>query len=283
MFLIFQHELANAVRTAWFIGMTLAVPVVAFLGIEIYSLVNRPTAPLPAVQDGAESLIVPLALAILLIFSLALSQTAMLYTLGDEKENRILEILVSSVSARQLLAGKVLAVVVAGLIQIVVWLISIPFVVRAGSSAIGGFFASIQAPIGLLILAGVYFVLAYLLFAVIMACTGVIAPNAREGGQLASVFVLFMVAPIWFASLIYLYPDSLVSTALSIFPLSSAVVMLIRSGVTDVPAWQVAFSLALLIASCVGGLLLAAKLFQIYLLSYSRTPKLAEMIKALRR
>ncbi len=95
--------------------------------------------------------------------------------------------------------------------------------------------------------------------------------------------MLLMVAPLWFGALIASYPNSIVVVALSLFPISAPVVMAVRSGVTEIPAWQVAFGLILLVLAIVGGLLLAARLFRTYLLMYGRRPRLGEVIRSLRR
>lgn len=401
MLLIFRHELTKTIRTRWFVVLTLAVPLVALLGIGIYGLISRsttPPAPAEATigyvdqaggfdgftrqdtislvrfatpeeatgaltrggvkayfvippnyvetgvvnlfalqqgvaapgettmairnfllsnllagkvppstvaraevplnlvtttlaetgakapeQGGTGTVVVAVALDILLIFSVSFSSSTILYGVGEEKENRLMEILLSSVSTRQLLAGKVLGLGAAGLVQVAVWLISAPLLVNIASSKIGGFFTILQVPTGLLALSGVYFVLTYMLVAVLMAGIGAVSPTTREGQQLAGGLMLPMVAPIWFTALVILNPDNPVVVALSIFPISSAVVMVLRSGVTDIPAWQVSVSLAVLLLTTVGGLILAAKLFRMYLLMYGRRPRLGEVISSLRR
>lgn len=80
-----------------------------------------------------------------------------------------------------------------------------------------------------------------------------------------------------------MYPNHPVVVALPIFPITASVVMVVRSGVTEIPARQVAASLAVLVLTTVGGLLLAAKLFRTYLLAYVRRPRFGEVIGSLRR
>ncbi len=234
-------------------------------------------------QGGVGPELIGIALAVLLVFSLALSTSAMLNGVGEEKENRLMEILLSSVSTRQLLAGKVLALGAAGLIQVAVWLISTPPLVSIASSAFGGSFTGLRAPVGFLVLSGVYFVLGYMLFTVLTAGIGAVSPSAREGQQLASGIMFLMVCPVWFGALLAASPNHPVVVALSIFPITAPVVMVIRSGVTEIPAWQVAVSLAVLVLTTVGELILVAKLFRVYLLMYGRRPQLGEVISSLRR
>ena len=82
----------------------------------------------------------------LLALALMVGATGLISGLGEEKESRLIEVLLSSVSVRQLLIGKVLALGAAGLLQVLVWLISIPLLLRMASSTFGGLLSEIQLP-----------------------------------------------------------------------------------------------------------------------------------------
>ena len=97
-------------------------------------------------QGGYANLIVPGVFSFLLALSLIFTSTYVLQSLGEEKENRLMEILLSSVSTRQLLTGKVLGLGAAGLVQVIVWVISFPLLLNLASSSIGGFISTIQVP-----------------------------------------------------------------------------------------------------------------------------------------
>ncbi|MGA7678239.1 MAG: ABC transporter permease, partial [Dehalococcoidia bacterium] len=228
------------------------------------------------------NLIIPGIFSFLLALSLAFSSAYMLQGLGEEKENRLMEILLSSVSTRQLIIGKVLGIGTAGLAQVVVWVISIPLLLNLASSSIGGFISTIQIPANFLVLGVVYFILGYLLFAVLSASVAAISPTVREAQGLAAIFTLFAIAPFWFYSLILLFPNSPIWVVFSIFPFSAPVLVILRLGMIGVPAWQLIVSMAVLVFSIVGGLLLAAKLLRTYLLMYGKRPNLREIIQNLR-
>ena len=241
------------------------------------------TGAVASEQGGLTNLIVPGIFSLLLAISLAFSSAYVLQGLGEEKENRLMEILLSSVSTRQLIIGKVLGIGTAGLVQVVVWVVSIPFLLNLASSSIGGFISTIQIPANFLVLGVAYFILGYLLFAVLSASVAAISATVREGQGLASIFTLFAIAPFWFYSLLLLFPNSPIWVVFSIFPFSAPVLVMLRLGMTGVPAWQLAASIAVLILSIVGGLLLAAKLLRTYILMYGKRPKLTEIIRNLRR
>jgi len=233
-------------------------------------------------QGGFGNFIIPVVFSLLLSLSIVFSSTYLLQGLGEEKENRLIEILLSSVSARQLLTGKVFGIGAAGLAQVVVWVISVPILLSLASSTFGGFISTIQLPANFLVLAVVYFILGYLLFAVLSAGIGAISSNTREGQQLIAIFTLSLFIPLWFMSLLMLFPNNPIWVVLTILPITAPVEVMIRLGVSDIPAWQLAASIAVLVLSIIGILLLTIKVFRTYLLMYGKRPKFGEIIRSLR-
>ena len=233
-------------------------------------------------QGGFGAFIIPVVFGILLVFAIIFSSTYLLQGLVEEKENRLIEILLSSVSARQLLTGKVFGIGAAGLVQVGVWVISASLLLSLASSSIGGFISTIQLPANFLVLAVVYFILGYLLFAVLSAGIGAISSSSREGQQLVGIFTLPLVIPLWFMSLLILFPDNPIWVVLTIFPVTAPVEVMVRLGVSDIPAWQLAASIAVLGLSIIGALLLTSRVFRTYLLMYGKRPKFGEIIRSLR-
>ena len=232
-------------------------------------------------QGGISNLIIPLIFGVLLAMSLSFSSSYLLQGLGEEKENRLMEILLSSVSTRQLVTGKVLGIGVAGLIQVVVWVISLPLLLHLASASIGGFISTIHIQANFLAAGIVYFILGYLLFAVLALCIASISPTAREGQGMAAIFTMFSVAPFWFLSLLMLFPNSSVWIVFSIFPFSAPVLVILRLGLYGIPVWQLAASMAVMVLSIIAGLLLAAKLLRIYLLMYGKRPTIPEIVRSI--
>jgi ABC-2 type transport system permease protein len=250
--------------------------------LKLVTITLTSTGEVASEQGGLTNLIIPGIFGLLLALSLTFSSSYVLQGLGEEKENRLMEILLSSVSTRQLIIGKVLGIGTAGLAQIVVWVITIPLLLNLASSSIGGFISTIQIPSNFLVLGVAYFVLGYLLFAVLSAGVAAISATVREAQGLAAIFTLFAVAPFWFYSLIMLFPNSPIWVVFSIFPFSAPVLVMLRLGMTGVPVWQLAVSIAVLVLSIAGGLLLAAKLLRTYILMYGKRPNWGEIIRNLR-
>lgn len=250
--------------------------------LSLFTTTLTATGDVAPEQGGLASLIVPGIFSFLLAFSLSFSSAYVLQGLGEEKENRLIEILLSSVSARQLVAGKILGVGGAGLLQVIVWVVSIPLLLSLASSSIGGILGAIQIPANFLVLGVVYFVLGYFLFAVLSAGIAAISPTVRDAQGLAGIFTLSCIAPFWFYSLLLYFPDSPVWVVFSIFPFSAPVLVMLRVGMTGVPALQLIASITVLALSVVGGALLAARLLRTYLLMYGKRPGLGEIIRNLR-
>ena len=190
----------------------------------------------------------------------------------------IMEILLSSVSTRQLLTGKVLGLGVAGLARVTVWVISIPLPLNLASSSSRGFISTIQIPAGFLFLGVVYFILGNSVFAVLSAGVAAISPTVQEAQGLPAIYTLFAIAPFWFFSLLLLFPNNPVWIVLSIFPFTAPVLVMLRLGLTGVPVWQLAVSITVLVSCITGGLLLAARLLRTYILMYRKRPNPGEII-----
>ena len=233
-------------------------------------------------QGGYGNVIIPGIFSLLLALSLTLSSSYLVQGLGDEKESRLIEVLLSSVSTRQLLFGKVLGLGTAGLVQVVIWLASAPLLLRLASSTFGGFISTIQLPANFLILGIVYFTLGYSLFAALSAGVGAISPNAREGQQLSMIYTLFALVPLWFSSLLFIFPDSPIWVVLTIFPITAPAAVMLRLGVTEIAGWELVASIAVLVVSIIGILYLATKAFRTYLLMYGKRPNWGEILQNLR-
>jgi len=233
-------------------------------------------------QGGYVNAIIPLVFSLLLQLAVVFSAVYLLSGLSEEKESRLIEVLLSSVSTRQLLVGKVLGIGLAGLLQVLVWVVSVPLVLGLASSIIGGVISTLQIPGNFAILCIVYFLLGYSLFAVLFAGIGAVYSNMREGQQLVTASVLLAVSPLWFTALLWAIPDNPVWVVLSIFPFTAPVQVILRLGVSTIPVWELAASIALMVLTIIGGLLLSAKILRTYLLMYGKKPELAAIIGSLR-
>ena len=222
-----------------------------------------------------------LGMGILLVTSLTMTGGFLLQSLGEEKENRIMEVLLSSVTPGQLMVGKILGLGAAGLTQILVWLVSgiiLLTVINAGPDV------SIKVPGVELALVGVlFFVLGYLFFATLMAGLGAVTSTAQEGSQLSIILVLPLALPggAWFY--IVGKPTASIVQFLTVFPLTSPVVVMERLTVGAIGFWEVTFSLGVLALSVIAAMYMMIRVFRTYLLSYGKRPGLREVLRTMAR
>jgi ABC-2 type transport system permease protein len=233
-------------------------------------------------QGGFSAFILPYIFSILLLLAIFTSSGYLLQGLGEEKENRVMEILLSSISPRQLLAGKVLGLGAAGLLQIIVWLISANFLLRMASASWGNVLGSLQITPEFLLLGIVYFILGYLLMAILMAGVGSISPTAREGQQMSVIFIMPVIIPFYFLPLILENSDSIAVRILTFIPLTAPITVMVRSGLSVIPVWELLISIGILILSVWGCFMLTTKLFRTYLLMYGKRPDLREIVRSFR-
>jgi ABC-2 type transport system permease protein len=244
------------------------------VNIKLFDIGEGGEASEQGVADILGDLGLPFLTAFLLFFSIFSASGYLLRGVSEEKENRVIEVLLSSATPTELLTGKVLGLGAVGLLQIVVWISAV---------ALG---ASYALPLSLdpflLFLAVVYFLFGYLLFASLMAAVGAMASSLQESQQIAGIFTFAAAAPLVFMQLLLTKPDSPLAVSLSLFPITSPVAMLVRIGATEVPFYQIAASLFILMLSIHGVIIFSSRLFRAYLLTYGKRPAVREILKNMR-
>jgi len=233
-------------------------------------------------QGNIGNIIIPAIFSLLLSFALMVGANSLITGLGEEKESRLIEVLFSSVSIRQLITAKVLALGLAGLLQVIVWLLSAPLLLDLASSSFGGFLSDIQLPAYFLVLGILYFILGYLLFAVLSVTIGCISSNTSEAQNLSMFYIMMLFVPLWFFGVMINFPNSPIWVVLSIFPITAPIQMMARLGVSDIPAWQIVTSLVVLGLSVIAGLFLSIKIFRMFMLMYGKRPSVTEIVRSLK-
>jgi len=240
-------------------------------------------------QDEDASFVLVYIFSFALMLSLFITNGYLLQTVIEEKETRLIEILISSVRPTNLLIGKIFALGLLGLLQVVVWIGSLFLIVRAAGGqqldqAIGviATLANMNLPLNDMPLMLVYFVIGYFLFAGMYGIVGALSNSMREGPQYAVIFTLPAALPFYFLTLFVSSPDGTLPVILSMFPITAPMAMGMRLVVSDVPAWQIALSLALLVLAAVGAMWVAGRLFRVNTLLAGKLPKLRDIPTLLR-
>jgi ABC-2 type transport system permease protein len=225
--------------------------------------------------------LIPYALSFFLIISIFTASSYLLRSVSEEKETRVIEVVLSSVTAAQLLTGKVLGLGALGLTQVLVWLASgIAF-----TSGLGAVVAGLVVALNpwIFVLSAVYFLLGYLLYGTLMAAAGSLGTSQRESQQMAGIFSFAAAVPFIFNSLFIANPNSGFARLLSIFPLTAPTAMMLRLPLTSVSPLDLALSLAGLVITIPFALWGGAKVFRMGLLLYGKRPSLRQIGRALRQ
>lgn len=208
------------------------------------------------------------------------SASLMLNSVSNEKQNRVMEILMTSITPRQMLTGKIIALGLAGLLQTVVWLGSGLLMLRFSGQAFA-LGAAFQLPLSILVWGVLFFIFGYALYASLMAGIGALVPNLKEASQLTTIVVIPMVVPLMLISALIRTPDSPLSVFISLFPLTSPVGMMTRLSATNVPIWQILVALALLILTAWLLVRASASLFKAQNLLSGQSVNIVGLLKAL--
>ncbi len=199
----------------------------------------------------------------------------------QEKESRIIEIMLSSVRPLALLLGKILAMGVLSLLQVAT--IAGAFVViisQAGSlsTALG----DVSVSPGLLAMLAVYFVLGFLLFGSLMAGIGAVSTTMRESQNFVTVVTLPAMIPMFFITIFTTDPNGTFAVVFSMIPITAPLSMIMRLAVTDVPLVQLAVSMILLLLGIAGAIWFSARLFRVNTLLMGHMPRMRDLPRLLR-
>jgi ABC-2 type transport system permease protein len=221
---------------------------------------------------------------VILIYGASISRKVL-----EEKTTRVIEMVVSSVKPFQLMAGKILGVGSAGLLQFSLWagfmLLASSYRVKIGEafgldpSQLTGL---PSLPYSVLVFYVVFFILGYLLFSTLYAAIGAMVNSDQEAQQLSMPIVMFLVLPMVMMIYIIRAPDSVLSVTLSMIPFFAPTIMFMRISIMMPPWWEVALSLGILLATILAMVWLSGKIFRVGILMYGKRPSLPEIVKWLR-
>ncbi len=224
----------------------------------------------------------PYFVTMIFYFVIMGSATLMLSSVTKEKINCTMEILMTSITPRQMLTGKIIALGLAGLLQTVVWTTSGYFLLGA-SRSLFNISATFQLAPSVLIWGITFFIGGFALYASLMAGVGALVPNLREATQATTVLILPMVIPLVIIGPIIGDPNGPLGVFFSMFPLTSPLTMMTRLAATTVPLWQVLLSLAVLFGTVILCVRAIASMFHAQNLLSGQTFRIGIFIKTMFR
>ena len=192
----------------------------------------------------------PYGVTILFYVVILGSASLLLSSVAKEKENRVSEVLMSSLTPRQLLAGKIAGLGLLGLLQTAVW-VGTSYGLLKLSGTTFSLPAAFQLPISFLIWGLVFFLLGYAVYASLMAGLGALVPNLREASQSTIVVIAPLIVPMFLINVLISDPHGALSTFMSLFPLTAPVAMMTRLSSGGVPFWHPLLAALLLAGTAV--------------------------------
>ena len=220
----------------------------------------------------------------------------------EEKANRIVEVLASSVRPFDIMMGKVVGIGLVGLTQMMAWLVlgGVVLVVlgqllagnidatqtaqqvgqmQAATPMKIGDFALPSISIWAIVMFLFYFLSGYFLYATLFAAVGSAVDQESDANQLTLPVTLPVVLTMLFIGNVLASPNSTFSTVMSLIPLFTPILMTVRIAATDVPLWQVLTSVVLSVGAFFGAVWLAARIYRIGILSYGRKPSIKDVAR----
>lgn len=224
----------------------------------------------------------------------------------EEKSNRIVEILLSSVKPFDIMLGKIVGLGSVGLTQILIWVVLLSLISLFSTQIITMFFAPDPAtkematqlgtqtqipsnfeippiPFELVVFFIIYFLLGYFLISSIYAGLGSAVDVEQDAQAIASPINIFFIFPIFLISIVTGNPNGTISTILSLFPPYTPILMIARMSATTVPSWQLILSILLMLVTIWFTVKISAKIYRVGVLIYGKKPTLKEIFRWIRQ
>lgn len=225
-------------------------------------------------EQGIINVILPVAASVLFFVTTMSAGGHMLRVVADEKENRTMEVMLTSLTPAQFIAGKTLGLLAAALTQLGVYVLAV---------VVGLFVAApyveqlrqVTVPWAYLGVMALFFLPSYALISAIMVAVGAAVPDLQQGQQLVGLLNLIFWAPLFLIFLIFEDPGQPAVVALTLFPTSAFLTISLRWGLGVVPLWQLGVSWLVLVAVTAGMVWVAARVFRAGMLHYGQplTPR----------
>jgi ABC-2 type transport system permease protein len=205
----------------------------------------------------------------------------MLQVIASEKENRTLEIMITSVTPEQLIIGKTLGLLAAALTQLAIYVTAAVIGLIIASSRVEAL-QQVEVPWTYLGVMTLFFFPSYALIAAVMVAIGGAVTKVQEGQQVAGILNLFFMLPLFLMMLIFENPSHPLIVFLSIFPTTAFLTISLRWGLGTVPFWQIGVSWVLLVATTIFMAWAAARIFRAGMLRYGQPLSLKRVVSVLR-
>ncbi|HET6443619.1 MAG TPA: ABC transporter permease [candidate division Zixibacteria bacterium] len=220
-------------------------------------------------ESAIINIILPFAGTFFFLFATMMAAGYLMGVVASEKENRTMEIVISSVTPGQLIGGKAVGLLGGALTQLTVYLVAIVIALKVASPYVE-MLQLVEVPWTYLGLMLVFFLPSYALIASIMIAIGGAVTESQQGQQVAGILNLFFLLPIFLLPLLFTNPGHPAIVAMTIFPPTAFLTISLRWGLGSVPFWQLGLSWVLLVMTMFVMLWIAVRIFRAGMLRYGQ-------------
>ncbi len=247
---------------------TLITALTSRVDLDIYEVSKTGEA---TSSDELMGFMVPFLFVMLLYLPIVLSAQILMRSVLEERNTRMMEILLSSVSPRQLMMGKILGLGSIGVTQLIFYLLI-------------GYVITIQKGMSIFTVENLgsfllYFLTGYFFYATIFATVGSLFTSEQEAQQVVGMVTIVMIIPVILATFFITNPNSLATKVLSFVPPITPFLMILRVGTKSVALWEIIATTALLLLCIVIMFRLAGRVFQTAVLLYGKRVTLPEIVR----
>ncbi len=232
-------------------------------------------------QEGFGNLILSIIFSFLLYLSLLLSGQLLLQSVIEEKSNRIVEVILSSVSPKELMVGKILGSAVTALLQMIIWLSPIILVISTTLFMLPAEL-TFSITLGHIAFLLTNFTLGLIVFLSLFGMVGSIFDNPQDAQSGMWPIMILIMVPFFIAISMMENPNSPIANIASLLPFSSILIMPVKMTVVEVPLWQLILCLAINTATIFVVFPIAGKIYRVGILITGKKPKWSEVIKWLK-
>lgn len=232
-------------------------------------------------SNSALGFIIPVVAGFLFMIVVMTSASYLLQVVTDEKENRTMEILVTSVSPEQLIGGKAAGLLAVALTQIGIWAVILIAGIFIGSKYWEPL-QNVRIPLDFLLVILLFFLPAFALVGGIMTAIGSMVTELNQGQQVAGLLNLLFILPFFFIAIVMTNPNSPLLVVLTLFPTTSFLTVSMRWGISAIPLWQLAAGWLITTLSAGLSVWAAARIFRLGMLRYGQRLSLNTALAALR-
>lgn len=234
------------------------------------------------VYDPIKHLIAPGLFLVLLYAIIVIFGNQMLVSTTEEKENRVIEMILTMVEARTLVTGKIVSLAILGLIQAAV--IIVPLILgyvffHDNLSLPAVDLSSIPLDWARIAVGAILFIVGFLMFTGLLVAIGAATPTAKEANGFFGVVVILLFGPLYAAPLFISSPEQPFVQFLSYFPLTAPIPLLLRNAFGNLGWGELILAVSILVLTTMFIIALAVRVFQHGALEYSRRLKLKDMFR----